>query len=322
MAAAPAISSLSLLPITTNDFVQVVGPGLGNAPVNFSISPYTNTVSSNGQGLLVFAGPGSGMNIQNSGVVGLLEFQIPFNASTNQTYTLNVLYPSGTSDGVENETPLAPMAPQVLTVADLPYLAGDSYPATGYDAEEFGDGVLDNNDVNNAMYASMDIRVPPLYSDAFNAMDVYPQTPTENGDGLLQFQDWNQILLRSVGLDPTNWIRFWTNGGFLFGTTTTNGLPGDPAVPSPRAVAGSGPPPGLVWLCQASISAGTVVNLVPGNTCYLPVYANVQAGCSLAGFQFRAIVSPNGNAPPVGQVQFSPAAGIPAPMSLPGLVFQ
>jgi hypothetical protein len=314
------IASLSLLPITTNDFVQMIGPAPGNAPVTFNIIPYTDTVSSNGQGLLISTyGPGTGLDIENFGVVGLLEFQIPASAQTGQTYSLNILYPSGTSDGLQAEVPMASMAPATLTVADLPYLVGDSSPSYGYSAEEFGDGILDNDDVDNVIYASMLVRVPPVNSDAYNAMDAWPPL---RGDGLLQYLDWYHILLRSVDLETPNWIRFWTNGGILEGVTTTNGLPGDPAVPTEADMAqasGDGSPPGLVWFCHASIRAGTVTNLSPGNTCSLPVYANVLAGCSLAGFQFRAIVSPNGNAPPVGQVLFNPAEGIPSPQYLPGL---
>jgi hypothetical protein len=309
----PQVSSLSLLPITTNDFIPLIGPAPGNVPIDLSVIPYPSptvpytTVSNNGQGLFVFASPESGMNIQNFGVVGLLSFQIPFNASPGQTYNLSVLFPSGTA---ENITAMGGM----LTVTNVPYLAGDSSPATGYDAGEFGDGVLDNDDVVNAIFASMGVRVPPLYSDAFNAMDVYPQTPTENGDGLIQFQDWNTILLRSVGLESPNWIRYWTNLGVLFGQTTTNGLPGDAFVAATAPARLAVRPPGMVWQCQAAIGADSVANLVPGNTCSLPVYVKVRPGSSLSGFQFRAIVSADGNAPPVGQVQFNPANGIPSPM--------
>jgi hypothetical protein len=313
------ISSLTLFPITSNDFVQLAGPAPGNTPVSFQFTSYTinnNAATNDGQGLLVFAGPGSGLDIQNTGVVGLLEFQIPYNASVSNQYSLNVIYPSGSVSNIIAMTNL-------LTVADLQYLAGDSSPANGYDAGEFGDDVLDNDDVINAIYASMGVRVPPLYSDAFNAMDVYPQTQGvggADGDGVIGFLDWNTILLRSVGLETPNWWRAWTTGGFLDGEPTASGLPGNPFVPAIAAAAqASGSPPGLVWFCPASIGAGTVANLVPGNTCSLPVYASVLPGCSLAGFQFRAIVSPNGNAPPVGQAQFNPANGIPSPTPLPGL---
>jgi hypothetical protein len=98
---------------------------------------------------------------------------------------------------------------------------------------------------------------------------------------------------------------------------TVEGLEGDPFVAG--GAAQPQPPPGLVWQCQASVGASTVTNLSPGKSCSLPVYANVVPGYSLAGFQFRAIVSPVGDAPAVGQVVFNPAPGIPSPLSAPGL---
>jgi hypothetical protein len=313
------IASLSMLPITTNDFVQFLGPAPGNAPVTFDF--YAYNTSSNGQGLLVSAlGADTGLDIQNFGVVGLLRIPIPYNATTNESYTLNILYPSATSDGLQNNVPLAPMASQTLLVADLPYLAGDSSPADGYNAGEFGDGYLENADVNNAIYASMGIRIPPVDSDAYNAMDVYPQTPSENGDGLIQFQDWNTILLRQEDLQAPNWIRFWTNNGFLAAVTTLNGvIGGPPAVTTDASSTNTGPPPGQVWLCPASINGGILTNQAPGSVCSVPVYANVLHGYSLAGFQFRAIVSGDGNAPAVGALSFAPYQGINWPYTYPGL---
>jgi hypothetical protein len=308
------ISSLSLVSVTANDFVQMVGAAPANAPVTFNIMPYA--ASSNGLGLAVYTeGSGSGLDIQNYGVVGLLEFQIPSSADTNQAYYLNIVNPSGTTGGFTNAVPMTPMPRQTVVVADIPYLVGDSTPATGYDAGEFGDGVLDNSDFNSAFYASMGIRVPPLYSDAFNAMDVWPQTATHNGDNKIDFQDWNHILLRSLGLDTNNWYRSWTPGGLLLGVETPEGLPSDPFVHN--AVQQS--PPGLVWQCQASIGAGTLTNFIPGKSCSLPVYAKILPGYSLAGFQFRAIVSGNGGAPPMGAVEFIPAPAISNGISAPGL---
>lgn len=304
------VSGMSLMPITTNDFVQLTGPAAPGAFVNYTFLSYTN--SSNGLGMLVFAAPGSGINVQNYATLGLLTFQIPDTAVTNQAYSLNVILPSTGSINLGSMN-------QTLTVATLPYLAGDSSPANGYDAQEFGDGVLDNGDVVNAIYASLGYRVPPLYSDAYNAMDVYPQESgfTENGDGVIDIRDWNLILLRSVGLNQTNWIRYWTNGGNLYGVPVTDplGLPGNP---DPVFAGMDDPPPGQVWTCQAVLSAGTAINLSPGQTCSLPVSVKVQPGQDLTGLQFRAIVTPNGNGPAVGQVQFNPAPGLPTPMSFNG----
>ena len=68
-------------------------------------------------------------------------------------------------------------------------------------------------------------------------------------------------------------------------------------------------PPGQVWLRQASIYAGTISGLVPGNSYSIPVSVNVLPGYSLSGLQFRATLVPNGNAPTPGQIQFNPRRG-------------
>ncbi|HZM03865.1 MAG TPA: chitobiase/beta-hexosaminidase C-terminal domain-containing protein [Candidatus Saccharimonadales bacterium] len=319
----PMIAGLTLLPITTNDFISLIGPAAGNAPVAYESFSYTT--ASNGQGLVVAAaGNGSGLNIQNFGVAALLEIPIPPTALPGQSYTLNLLYPSGTSDGVSGEVTLGAMTSQTLTVADVSYFAGDSSPAYGYDAGEFGDGVLNSSDVNNALYASAGIRVPYPFSDAYNAMDVYPETAGEIGDGVITYLDWQTILRRSLGLDTNNWIRFWTNGGFL-SHRQISWIPG--GAPAPVGVEESlhtkmglaKSAPGAVWYCQASVGAGTATNMIMGNACSLPVYVNVSPGNTLGGFQFRATVVPNGGAPSVGQIQFNTAAGIPAPVALSGL---
>lgn len=72
-----------------------------------------------------------------------------------------------------------------------------------------------------------------------------------------------------------------------------------------------------MWLSQACFGAGILTNAIPGNTYSLPVYAKVLPGYSLAGFQFRATLLPDGNAPTPGTVTFTPASGI-AGATLPG----
>ena len=321
-ATVPSPSSLSLLPVSSNDFVQFIGGNPDNTPVTFSATPYA--AASNGLGLVVSTqGSGSGLSIKNFGVVGLLSFQIPGTAGVSNTYTLNILYPSGTYGGYTDNIPMSAMSPQILTVADFPYLVGDSEPAYGYDAGEFGDGILNDADFNAILFASMGIRVPPVESDIYNAMCVMPQTPNLNGNGVITYADWNAVMQRAVGLE-NNWTRIWTPGGSLFGTLVPipGGLPGYPAVTNNADVVAEGSPPGLVWFCPASLGAGTVTNVRPGQICSLPVHLNVLPGYSLSGFQFRAIVSPNGNAPPVGQVTYNPAGAVATNdnlMSLPGL---
>jgi hypothetical protein len=343
------IPPITLQPLTATDFVPLPGPAPGNAPVIFDTFAYTT--SSNGQGLVITAsGASSGLDMQSSGVVVMLHVQIPTNTLYGSNYSLNVLDPSGTSDGQQASVGLTNLPSQTLTNSYTPYMVGDSSPGTGYNAGQFGikststnglDEVgLDNADVNNAIYASVGIRVPPSDSDAYNAMDAWPPDSTSRGgDGFIRLLDWETILGRSLGvaiypgLVTNNYLRYWSNSdnGYPshspFATWVAGGPPVllslDPAPASsdstPVKLALSNSPPGLVWFCEASIGSGIVINALPGNTYSLPVYVNVSPGYSLAALQFRAIVTGSSGAPAVSSIQFNPAAGMPAPLVLPGL---
>ena len=210
---------------------------------------------------------------------------------------------------------------QTLTISNYQYFAGDSSPSSGYEAGEFGNGSLNNSDVNNALLASVGINVPFSFTDAYNAMDVFPETSTEIGDGFITFLDWQHILLRSLGVETNNWVRFWTNGGVLShrrtawspGETVPIGVAPELAKATPGKRASNVSPPGVVWLRQAAIHAGTIAQLAPGNTYSVPVSINVLPGYSLSGLQFRATLVPNGAAPVPGQIQFNPVPGLPPP---------
>jgi len=323
-AGTPAITNVVLLHVTTNDFLQLAGPSPGNSPVNIQAFNYpAGAVASNGVGLYVYAlGANSGLNVLDFAAPVLLEVPIPPTAANGQRYTISVLNPTGTSDGAQASVPLTPMATQFLTVSNVLYFEGDSSPSSGYDAGEFGNGALNNSDVNNALLASVGIHVPYTFSDAFSAMDVYPETAGgEMGDGFITFLDVQHILLRSLGIETNNWIRFWTNGALSHeripwfpGEIVRNGIPSSTnfgaIIQAARAAAA--PQPDLFWLRQASIHAGTIAGLIPGQVYSIPLYVNVLPGYGLSGLQFRATLVPNGNAPTPGRIQFSAAPGLPA----------
>jgi hypothetical protein len=328
---AKPVSSLTVLPISTNDFVPLIGPAPGNAPVNYITFP-DPAAPANGQGLAVLAtGNNSGFVVQNFAVAMLLAVQIPNNAVSGDTYQLSVLDPSGTSDGAENDVSLVAITNRTLTVSNVIYFVGDSSPSGGYEAGVFGDGKLNNSDVNNALLASVGIHVPFTFTDAFNAMDVYPETAGSPGKGFITYLDAQIILFRSLGLDANNFVRFWSTGGVLL-DAPYSWTPGGTNVPvgtapsllslasaSSETKAAVTLPPGQVWLRQAAISGGTVTNVPANSTASIPVRVKVLPGFSLAGLQFRAIVLPNGGAPAPGRIQFSPAAGIPVPSEYNGL---
>ena len=199
----------SLLPISTNDFLPLTGPAPANAQVNFQ-QTINYTTASGGQGIFVAAVSGSGLTIQNAAVVTLLEVPIPKTATPGQTYTLSVLFPSGTSDGAQATVAVTNMVSQTLLISNVTYFSGDVCLPVVTGRENLAMASLNNADVNNAFNASVGIRVPFPFSDAYNAMDVYPEAPGLTGDGKIRFLDWQTILERSLGLDTNNWIRFWT----------------------------------------------------------------------------------------------------------------
>jgi len=330
---APMIPAISLLPINTNNFIHVNGPAAFDVPFTYETEQFYTTAN-NTQGLILSAGGTNNTAFflnQNYTILGLVEVPIPANAVQGQSYTVSILNPSGTSDGIQKDEPILADVTQTLTVSNLQYFVGDSSPGTGYSAGQFGDGVLKNNDVNNALLASVGILAPfgPAQTapypptDVFNAMDAFPPDTANSmgGDGLITMLDWETILVRSLGLDTNNWVRFWSNsaaGAVLahapVGWTNGGTVPIDVPHGKTQVIA----PPGQVWVRNATFYAGSVSGLTAGATATIPVSVTVQPGSTLAGMQFRAILSASAGAPAPGQTQFTAAAGIPNPAVING----
>jgi hypothetical protein len=209
-------------------------------------------------------------------------------------------------------------------VTNIAYTVGDSAgnpTVYFYNAGDFGNGNLNNNDVQNALAASLGLRVPYSFSDAFDAMDAFPvDTGTSvGGDGQIRFLDWQVILQRSFHLDTNNWVRLWSAGGVRTNSRTNlNSSPDLPAQSSSADSAGGGISLNGVRLrnVNAQFGAASQGNVNPGDVVQVPISVNVAAGSSLAGLQFRAVVQPLNGAPALTQpVQFTPAAGVPAPIA-------
>jgi len=316
----PAISErFQGLALTSNDFVQVTSPSLPAVSAVMTIS--TNyLLTNNARGLLVSAlGTNSNFFVKNSAVALLLKVPIPTNAIEGQTYNLNVLYPSATSDGSQTPLSITNKPSRTLHIGFKEYLVGDSSPGNWYNAGDFGNGDLLNNDVNNALYASVGIGTPYSFSDVFDAMDAYPSDGPGvlGGDGAIRFLDWEILLQRSTHFDPNNWARAWSDNA-----VRTNRYVGSIPLPqtasSPTRASKTAMPPGTVWMRHAVVGALPVANLFPGSSYFIPVYVKVLPGYSLSGLQFRAILLPQNNAPDPGQIQFIAASGSPAPSHLLG----
>jgi hypothetical protein len=208
-----------------------------------------------------------------------------------------------------------------IVVSSARYGVGDSSPAIWYNAVQtdsaqglrrgFGDGLLENGDVNNAFSAALGVRVPYSGTDLFDSMDAYPEDTVEaaGGDGLIRYLDWQIILMRSLGLDPAQWERAWVEGGIRI--SHGRSAPSSADLPGITLTSGS---PGAVWTPDALLEAGQAENIAPGMAVDLPVYARVGPGLQLGGLAFRAAVQADGSAPPLERsVQFIPRPDLPGP---------
>ena len=315
--APPLTNFLEHLTITaTNDFVT---QGLGSAdnnPITNYVRAYINGTTN---GIELYSWSENLLFIDFSSVLNL-KLKVPNTANGGDTYKLSVLAVSATSDGQQTTVKISPMVSRTLTVSNISYMAGDASPGAWYNAGDFGNGTLDNADLNVAINASLGIRVPYDFSDAFNAMDVYPEGPGIIGDGMISYLDWEHILQRSLGLETNNWVRFWTPGGILGHRQTTpqalvQAQARTTAVSDAQILTTTTQTATNLWLRHALIAAQTVTNQIPGAQCSVPVYIQVLPGFSVAGLQFRAVCTPVDGAPAPATLRFASAGWISAVMA-------
>lgn len=314
--AAPIIgNTFAAVSVTTNDFVPVVTSDGGvDGPASFTATPYSFGTT---RGLSInFIGTNANLSVSSFAVVAMVAIPIPGGASVGDSYNIDVILPTGTSDTAGTDLILNPAPTRRLEVQNISYLVGDSSPAGWYNAGDFGNtpdgagaGQLLLSDVNNAFNASVGIRPPFPFTDLFNVMDVFPEDApgTVGGDGQIRFLDWQIILLRQqhlntnpvFGVSQTNWFRQWSAGGVLTtGTTNLN---------TTRTASGLTPStPGRVWERQVLMVSGSIEHVQPLHVVAIPVHARVAGNANVSGMQFRVNVRPSaGAAPLTHQVQFN-----------------
>jgi hypothetical protein len=323
----PATPGAPLIPqtfdamnVSTDDFIRVATSDKDGGPVGstnrtvFNVGGY---LLGDTRGLAItMIGTNANFSVRNFAVVAMVSVPIPVGAKTGDRYQIEVVKPSGTSDGIQSPVSISPMTARSITVANVGYEVGDTARAVWYNADtpgqSFGDGALDNADVNNAFSASLGVRVPPQFSDLYDAMDAFPEDSegTAGGDGLIRFLDWQVILLRSLGLDTNRWVRTWSDGGVRvahkLNASENRGLRSTPA----SVMAGQ--PPGNIWYRQALLKADAVEEVRPGMVVNVPVHVVVAPGEKLGGLAFRASITGEGSAPQLSEpVQFLSGPTIP-----------
>lgn len=306
---APMVSSLfRSLDIMTSDFVPVVTTAQAGVVATAAVQAYSIGTT---RGLAISAvGTNANVSFANYAVAAMLAIPVPATAIEGQTYSLTVSWATATSDGAQTPVALPPMAAATLLVTNVPYTVGDSAQGAWYNAGLFGDADLENNDVNNAFYASLGFRVPYSFTDVYDAMDAYPPDGPGfvGGDGLIRFLDWQTILQRSLRLNTNNYKRMWTTGGIRTNSTTVL-VP--PSLARPAYYLAPG-----VWYREALVGALPVGSAIPNGTVNVPVYVKTIPNSALAGLQFRASVTPDGAAPALTQpIQFIAASGVNGPQT-------
>lgn len=310
----------------SNDFIVVQTPVADQKDVaTFSYTFYSNNVAGRPvRGLAVsFIGTNSNFKVTDFATVAMLAVPIPATANEGDSYTIGVKYPSGTSDGLQNEVPMVSLEDRHITIKNIAYLVGDSAVAEGYNAGEFGSlknngssiANLANNDVNNAFYASLGIRTPFSFTDAFDAMDAFPvdSSVAAGGDGQIRYLDWQIIMDRALRLDTNNWMRAWSVGGRR--SVVLTNLASALSAPAERQSITAT----KAWVRQALVSATPVENAQPGSVIKVPVTITGEAKPYVAGLQFRAIVEPLGSAPDITtSVEFVKDSSLPEPARLKG----
>lgn len=291
---ATPVTSVNVISTSTNDFVGLTGVSSDGNPVSLSTLGVTNGTA---KGVAIASLSPTNYLAKNFGVTAVLEVKIPAGLAVGDKYSVSVLYVSGTSDGSQTTVPLAAGPNRNIVITNISYLVGDTAPGRWYNAGDFGNTTqtnLDNSDVNNIFLASVGIKVPYAASDAFNAMDTFPEAPGSvlMGDGFITMNDWLTVLNRSLRLDTNNFYRGWNNGAL------TNSGPTALAGRMAKSVIS---PPGAVWFRHATITAPSIGNAVPGSYVTVPVYASAAAGVNMKGVQFRAAVTPVDSAPPLAE---------------------
>jgi streptogramin lyase len=284
-------------------------------------------------------------------VVGKLKFDIPANATENDSYLLTLLRPSATSDGIHDEVSFrvptdgslqrgALNGVKRVTLASRLYVVGDCGPFRYYNAGDFGDGYLVNGDVIQVFTAAINLEmnptngvekeifpfnVPEFDSDLFNAMDSWDgstnsifsgddltiNTPIL-GDGRLDNTDVFVTFRRS--LDPTvKWYgRYWSNGALQVVEVPNVAQPG--TQPGSSVMTGGSKSKSVAGSRpRADVTVpDTAANA--NELLQIPVHVNVSGGYPLRVMMASVVIEPLDGSPAITQaIQFQPALTFQTP---------
>lgn len=284
-------------------------------------------------------------------IVGAYSFKIPSNATSSDLYRIALSRPSATEDGVSADVYIdTPAEGPITAVKDVRignrfYIVGDVAPFRWFNAGDFGEGDILNNDVMQvfvcAAYSNPPTlhNPPPLDSDLFDAMDSsngasFPMTNLLNGDdttinaiaygdGQLNVDDVFVTYRRSLDPSLAWFARYWTNGVRMatnseaFGITnhfrSSLGLQAS----RPRrqlSLASLQAPARLTGALPSVAFAVGPVHGAGGEAVVAPIQAQITGDYPVRVLMMNLQVVPLNGAPPLSEpVQFVPVAELGQP---------
>ena len=263
-------------------------------------------------------------------VLGGYSFVVPAGSADGDTYRIKLDRASATSDGVSRDVYInvptngsltvgAINGTKRVTVGSRPYLVGDCAPFRWFNAGDFGNTNLLNNDVLQVFQSAVyRINMPPEGSDFFDVMDSSDGSVTDNfngnidgiqfGDGQLNIDDIYVTFRRSLDPSLTWYQRRW-QGGVRVASVVPNGTPfaGPSAAPKAKSnVAPTSRP-------TVALSVDDVVGAA-GTTVQVPVRVHIVGGLPIRVAALGVTVEPLDGAPALySPVSLTGAAGLGAP---------
>lgn len=274
----------------------------------------------------------------NKVVPGGFSFVVPTNADTGDTYTLRVSRPSATADGISQDIYIeAPdlddistnKAVRDVTVGYRTYIVGDVAPFRWFNAGDFGDTNILNNDLTQfqqSIVHGLNVPMPGSdFEDAFdtccfttNGLDVSGSFEASDGndlvineigygDGTLDIADLFVAFRRAVDPSLVWYERFWTNGTRT-ARPRANEFRGESELfPASRNMTrqNADTPNGdpfkfTVQVMGAKATAGTLLQI--------PVYASISGGVPIRTLLMRiGVRTIDGGVPLAGNISFLPA---------------
>jgi hypothetical protein len=199
---------------------------------------------------------------------------------------------------------------QVEVVSGLYYLVGDAAPFRWFNAGDFGNDLLLNNDVVQVFQSAVyELNTPPVESDFFNVMDSCCQT-TNGPIDPLEIYDGNDVQINQIthgddeldiadvfvtfrrSLDPSlkHYARYWRDGN-LVAEEVPNRFRGDANLPATEWVVPEETTPQSSELADhdpfVRIYARDTIAGEPGQTLYVPIRAEVAGTYPLRVLMFN-----------------------------------